>query len=188
MTTSTAALLYVQFHLVGLNRIFVPAATTFAVVAIVWRKEEIGGWLFYFYYWIFAVFVILAGDVVLHLRTFRPSYGHGAFHHGALYLAVFPRLAAVCALLVVALVMLKHRTPAWLERLRMFLLAGVVVSALSLWIDVYFFPTTLRANGGRLGGLIFWLLYFHFSKRVHRVFCPTDRTQPTPVGPGVPLP
>jgi len=185
MTTYTAARLYAQLHLAGLNWILFPAATMSAIVAIARRKKEIGGWLLYFYYWIFAVFVILAADVVLHLRTFQPSYGQGAFNNGALYLAVFPRLAAVFALLVVALVLLKHRTPVWLERLRTSLLAGVLVSALSLWIDAYYFPKTLRANGGRLAGLLVWLLYFHFSKRVRRVFPAEDSHQPTPVGQGL---
>ena len=182
MNTYTAACLYAQLHLAGLNWILFATATLFAIVAIARRKKEIGGWLLYFYYWIFAVFVILAADVLLHLRTFQPSYGHGAFNNGALYLAVFPRLAAVSALLVVALVLLKHRTPVWLEWLRIFLLAGVLVSALSVWIDVYYFPKTLRANGARLAGLLAWLLYFQFSKRVRRVFPTKDSQQPTPVG------
>jgi hypothetical protein len=62
------------------------------VVSISTRKQAIGGWLLYFYFWIFALIFISLRDIALHLDAFTPSYGHGLVNHEALVLAVFPRL------------------------------------------------------------------------------------------------
>lgn len=147
-----------------------PAALIFAIVAIARRKEDIGGWLLYFYYWIIAVVVVLVRNVALHWNAYQLFDGQGAVNPGALYLAVFPRLLASAAVMIVALVLLREREITWLERLRTFLLAAVIVSIFSIWIDFRYFPNSVLPNGARLIGLVLWLIYFHVSVRVHRVF------------------
>jgi hypothetical protein len=154
----------------GIDRLLGPTALVFVIVAILRRREEIGGWLLYFYYWIFAVCLIFSCDVILHYRAFLPLHGREAINHQALYLAVFPRLAALYAVLVVSLQLLRNRESVWVERLRAFLLVGVLVGGVSIWIDIRFFPKSAQANGARFAGLLLWFLYFHLSKRVQQVF------------------
>ena len=142
----------------------------FIVVCITGRKQAIGGWLLYFYYWIFAVLFISFRDIAQHLNVYSPSFRSGAVNHEALILAVFPRLFVYLAVAAAAVVLLVQREWVWVERLRIALLAGVLIAGLSVWLDVRYFPGSTRSNASRWIGLCFWLLYFSVSKRVHRVF------------------
>ena len=78
----------------------------------------------------------------------------------------------------VAFVALVKREWAWLERLRQALLAEVLIAGVSVGLDVYYFPRSIRLNAVRWIGLVLWLLYIYFSKRVRRVF----GMNPTAVG------
>src|SRR6202035_3301340 len=180
MNRAATAALRLQSPSRGIDQLLGPTALLFVIVALVRRREEIGGWLLYFYYWISAICLIFSRDVILHYRAFLPWYGREVINHHALYLAVFPRLAALYAVLVVALLLLRNREPVWLERLRAFLLVGVLVGGVSIWIDIRFFPQSLLANGSRFAGLLLWCFYFHFSMRVQRVFYLKNWVNPLP--------
>jgi hypothetical protein len=145
-------------------------SVAFIVICITGRKQAIGGWLLYFYYWIFAVLFISLRDITLNLKVFRPSFDSGSFNHEALILAVFPRLFVYIALAAVGIVLLVKKEWVWVERLRVVLLAGIIIAALSVWLDVRYFPKATYSNGARWIGLCFWLIYFFVSKRVHHVF------------------
>jgi hypothetical protein len=118
----------------------------------------------------FAVLYIALRDVTLHLNAFRPSFGSGSVNHEALVLAVFPRLFVYLAVATVAIILLVKKEWVWVERLRVALLAGVLIAGLSVWLDIRYFPKSVSSNGARWIGLCFWLGYFFVSKRVHHVF------------------
>lgn len=149
-------------------------SVAFVVVSIVGRKQAIGGWLLYFYYWIFAVLFISLHDITLHPNVFRPSFGSGSVNHEALVLAVFPRLFIYVAVAAVAIILLVKKEWVWVERLRVVLSAGVIIAGFSVWLDVHYFPKSTRFNAFRLIGLCLWLVYFFVSKRVHHVFRTRD--------------
>lgn len=153
-----------------MNRILFPVAVVCAILAGIRKKEEIGGWLFYFYYWIFAMLFIYVRDVALNWRAFVNLQLSSPAARPALYLAAFPRLAALFVVLGVALGLLRARNEEWLERLRMALLVAGIVSAASVWIDAGYFPDSVRNNAARLLGMVLWLAYFHMSQRVRAVF------------------
>src|SRR5215467_4095678 len=142
----------------------------FIVVCITGRKQAIGGWLLYFYYWIFAVLFISLRDIAQHLNVYSPSFRSDSINHEALVLAVFPRLFVYIAVGAVATILLIKREWVWVEHLRVVLSAGVLIAGFSLWLDVRYFPSSIRVNGIRWIGLCLWLLYFFVSKRVHHVF------------------
>jgi hypothetical protein len=144
------------------------------VVSIATRKQAIGGWLLYFYFWIFAVTLLSVRDIALHLKVFSPSYGNGQVNHEALVLAVFPRLFVYLAVGTIATVLLLRTEWVWVERLRVVLLSGAIIAGFSLWLDFRYFPQSAKSNGTRLIGLCFWLLYFSVSNRVHHVFRTKD--------------
>lgn len=91
-------------------------------------------------------------------------------NHEALVLAVFPRLLVFVTVAAVATILLLRRDWVWVERLRVVLLAGVIIAGFSVWLDVRYFPKSTLYNAPRLAGLCFWLAYFFVSKRVHHVF------------------
>lgn len=142
----------------------------FIVMCIVRRKEAIGGWFLYFYYWIFAVLFTSLQNITQHLDVYSPSFRSDAFNHEVLILAVFPRLFVYLAVAAVAVALVVKREWAWVERLRVALLAGVLIAGLSVLLDVRYFPGSTRSNAMRWVGLCFWLGYFLISKRVHHVF------------------
>lgn len=170
----TSFLLFQAARTVGMNRIFFPVSLIFAIASIARKKESIGGWLLYFYYWIFALLAAYVSDFLLHLDVFRPSYAPDKINHEALVLAVFPRLFAILAVIVVAIMLLIKRDWAWVEKLRLVLLVEVVISGFSVWLDIRYFPNSIPLNAARLVGLFLWLIYFHVSKRVHHVFRTND--------------
>ena len=158
------------FRSTWINLILLPAAVICAVLSIVRRKKQIGGWLFYFYYWIFGFVVIYAKEAVQSAKVFAPSYHSKVINHEALVAAVFPRFIGISAVAVIAIVVLVKREWAWLDRLRLALLVEVIIAGVSVGLDIRYFPRSLRLNAVRWIGLLLWLLYFYFSKRVRRVF------------------
>jgi hypothetical protein len=151
-----------------LNRVFLPMALVFAVVSYFRRKKSIGGWLLYFYYWIYALFVAYAYDVVAHYRVFLPSAKVDSEHHLALIATVYPRLIALVVVIGIAMIMLKQREWVWVERLRLALGAEIVIAGISVGLDARYFPKFFGL--GRCVMMFLWFLYFCFSDRVYSVF------------------
>ena len=153
-----------------LNKVFLPLALVFAVVSYLRRKESIGGWLLYFYYWIYALFVAYAYDVFAHYRVFLPSSKVDSEHHLALIATVYPRLFALGVVMGIAMIMLKQREWVWVERLRLALGAEIVIAGISVGLDAKYFPKSFGLNLGRCVMMLLWFLYFCLSDRVYSVF------------------
>ena len=163
-----------------LNAILLPASIIATVVSIVRRKHSIGGFLLYFYYWEFAIAFVYLYDIAFHPRVFLPSFGHETVNHLVLALAVFPRFFALLAVVIASIQLLRRRDWLSVERIRLLLLVAAIVSSISVWLDVYYFPKSIRVNATRLIGLFVWLLYFYVSHRVERVFKTHDWETPAP--------
>jgi hypothetical protein len=157
-----------------LNGILFPLALVIAVLSYVRKKQDIGGWLMYFYYWIGAVLVIYLKDALGNYRVFLPSSKMDPVKHLALIMAVYPRLLALLGVVAIAVAVLKWREWLWIERLRFMLSVTVVIAATSVILDAIYFPRALLPNLIRCVMLSVWLLYFYFSKRVHHVFRTKD--------------
>ena len=155
------------------NPILFYVSLTAIIVSVASRKQPIGGWLIYFYYWIAAVLYISLQDIVLHPSAFNLN-NSGIANQGAFFLAVFPRLFAYLGVAVTAAMLLMKKEWIWVERLRIAILAGVLVAGISVLLDVRFFPNSIRSHVARWVGLCLWLFYFHVSKRVRHVFQTKD--------------
>jgi hypothetical protein len=153
-----------------LNRLFFPLAVIFAVVCYLRRKESIGGWLLYFYYWIYALVVAYAYDVFVHYRVFLPSSEQDHEHHLALIAVTYPRLMALAVVVGVAMILLKRREWVWVERLRLAIGVEIIIAGVSAGLDAKYFPKSFGVNLGRCVMMFFWLLYFYLSDRVYSVF------------------
>jgi hypothetical protein len=145
-----------------------------AIVSYMRRKEEIGGWLLYFYFWIWAVFLSYVTNILGHYSVYLPSSKIAPEQRMALIVAVIPRLLVFAAVIGIATVLFRRREWLWVQRLRLVIGAAVVISAVSLVVDVRYFPATLLVNGSRFAGLCVWFLYVCFSKRIRRVFQTKD--------------
>lgn len=157
-----------------LNGVLFPLALFIAVLSYVRRKQDIGGWLMYFYYWIGAMLVIYVKEALGNYKVFLPSSKLDPATHVALIVAVYPRLLALLGVVVAAVMVVKRREWFLIERLRMMLGVTVVIAGISVALDAIYFRRALMANLIRCVMLLVWLLYFYLSKRVHHVFRTKD--------------
>jgi hypothetical protein len=153
-----------------LNRVFFPLSLIFAVVCYLRRKESIGGWLLYFYYWIYALVVAYAYDVFAHYRVFLSTPELDSEHHLALIAVAYPRLLALAVVVGVAMILLNRCEWVWVERLRLALGVEIIIAAVSVALDAKYFPKSFAVNLGRCVMMFLWFLYFCLSDRVYSVF------------------
>jgi hypothetical protein len=158
----------------SLNQILLPAALVTAIVSYLRRKQDIGGWFLYFYFWISAVLAIYLTEALNNYRVFLPSSRLDSARHFALIITVYPRLLALLGVVGIAAALLKRRDWVWIERLRFMLGVAAVIAAISVALDAIYFPRSLFANLIRCAMLWVWLIYFHVSKRIHHVFQTKD--------------
>jgi len=159
---------------VAINRILLPAFLITALVSYLRRREDIGGWLMYFYFWICAALTVYLSDAIGNYPVFLPSSKLDTAHHVALISAVYPRLIAVLGVVGVGVAALKWREWEWIERLKLTLAVTVLTAGISVALDAVYFHRSLFANVIRWIMLCVWLSYFHLSKRVHHVFRTKD--------------
>jgi len=165
-----ACLFIVVLKQATLGRLLYPVALAFGIASMATRKNAIGGWLLYFYYWMFAFLTTYVLDVALHPSVFLTHEGQKPEGHLALILAAFPRLLACAATVVFACLLLHYREWNWVEKLRLSLLVTCAASFVSVIIDSQYFPTVVLPNAARCAGVVLWTLYFYKSERVERVF------------------
>jgi hypothetical protein len=147
-----------------------PIGLVFALVCYARRRDEIGGWLMFFYYQTFGTIVLLLLHVIWRFREFLPSWWETEWDH-IIYLAAFlPRLFGFLLVGTVAMVLLSHREWFWVRNLKLVLGVAMILVTMSLLLDLVFFPSAVVTNGLRLIMLALWLFYFSVSKRVHHVF------------------
>jgi hypothetical protein len=170
----TQALQAPQFVAAWLNVILFPLALIVSILSYIRRKQDVGGWLMYFYYWIGAVLAVYLKDALQNYRVFLPSSKLDPGKHLALIVAVYPRLFALLGAVVAAVIVVKRREWFLIERLRMMLGVTVVIAGISVALDAIYFRRALMANLIRCVMLLVWLLYFYLSKRVHHVFRTKD--------------
>ena len=146
-----------------------PIGLIFAFLCYYRRREEVGGWLMFFYYQIFATLVLLLLQVFWRFREYLPSWWESEWDHIVFLSAFLPRLFAFLLVGTVAIVLLYRREWFWVRNLKVALGAGMVLVAISLLVDLVYFPSAILTNCLRLVMLALWLLYFSASKRVYHV-------------------
>ena len=140
------------------------------VLCITRRNENIGGWLMFFYYQIYASVALSLLSVLRSVETFSPSYWSESGDYAVYLASVLPRYVAFLFVGIVASVLLSRRTHTWVIHLRIALGAALGLMTLPLLLDALFFPDALIWNVLRVLMLGAWLIYFFVSERVKRVF------------------
>jgi hypothetical protein len=162
----------------GLKGFFPAIALVCAIVSYMRRKEEIGGWFLYFYYWMFVALYVYWEDFHKHIKIFLPSSRLDEGHHLALIIAVFPRLLGLTAVVAILLILIKRRDWVWIQRLRLIFGVTVLISMISVAIDVKYFRAALLVNATRLIMLCVWFVYLCVSARIRKVFRTKDWLSP----------
>jgi hypothetical protein len=160
----------------------VPAPFGFiGIVAVVWcisrRNENIGGWLMFFYYQIYASIALFLFSALGSAEKFAPSEWRETSNYLVFLASVLPRYAAFLLVGATATVLVSKKTHAWVIYLRIALGAAIGLMALPLLLDALYFQDALIWNLLRVVMLGAWLIYFFVSERVKRVF---PQPQPSP--------
>ena len=155
--------------LAALNRMIYPAALIMVLVSFAKRRNAMGGWLLYFYYWICTSLLVRFAEVVWYPETFLTTNLKPDLHL-ALIMTTLPRFIANLVLVIAALVLAKKREWSWVERVRFWLIITTLCTGISLGIDQYYFPKSVPVNATRFAGFLTWTMYFFVSRRIHSVF------------------
>ena len=144
------------------------AAFACAVIAIVRRKQAIGGWLFYF---ICQVFIGLALLVVsTHWKYYLPLQWHEPLRYFLFTLSSLSRLAAFAAVSIICILLVESRDSRWITALQLALLLYAFTTLLKIPVDLYCFPSATGRDAVSLGFPLIWAIYFSVSERVKKVF------------------
>ena len=90
---------FLTVPLATLNRIIYPVALIMVLVSFAKRRNAIGGWLLYFYYWICASLLVRIAEVVWYPETFLTTKLKPDLHL-ALIMTTLPRLIANLVLVI----------------------------------------------------------------------------------------
>ncbi len=149
-------------------------------IGVCWalKRKEFGGWLLYFYGWMFLMSYLYLREFLRQLDSYLPNAQIDKPRQLALVVTVIPRLLAMLAVLLVMIILVIKRDNIWLQRLKVMLGITIVVAAISVFLDGTYFPNTVSANLRRLIMLGVWLIYLSVSRRVRRVFITKDWLAP----------
>lgn len=151
-----------------------PLGLLFAWLCWFRRKEEIGGWLMFFYYQIYAGTFLSVLTVAKQFSVYMPRPWKNETNHIFFVMAAIPRLLGFLMIIIIATILLKKRDLLWLSKLRWVMGIELTLMACSLLIDSYRFPSAFTFNLLQAILLSLWLTYFYQSQRVHRVFVTHD--------------
>ncbi len=151
-----------------------PNAGTFAAIgviaAVIRRRSEIGGWLFFFMWQLFVGFAVSLFQIVRDWHPYTPA----AWSQPALYLlyilSIAPRLAAFFAAAAACFMLLRTFDWHWVTLLRSALMVYLACGVASIAIDHRYFPEDLTVGYASLIFPVVLLVYTRESQRFRRVF------------------
>jgi hypothetical protein len=151
-----------------------PLGLLFALLCWFRRKEEIGGWLMFFYYQVYAGTFLSLSAVAKQIGVYTPRPWKNETNHIFFIIAAIPRLVGFLMIVIIATILLKKRELSWLSRLRLVMGIELTLMACSLLIDAYRFPSAFTFDLTEAILLSLWLTYFFQSQPVHDIFVTHD--------------
>jgi len=151
-----------------------PLGFLFALLCWFRRKDEIGGWLMFFYYQIYAGTFLSVLTIAKQIGVYMPRPWKNETNHIFFIMAAIPRLLGFLLIIMIATILLKRRDQSWLSKLRLVMGIELTLMTCSLLIDFYRFPSACPFNLMQAILLSLWLRYFFQSQRVHHVFVTHD--------------
>jgi hypothetical protein len=138
------------------------------------RKQEIGGFLMFYYWSLYAGILVTLLLFATNLQSYVPeSFEDERLYHLFL-VSVVPLLIVYSMQVVVASLMLRVRTGDMLRLLRGLLLAELACSLIGVTIDMMHFKDNVPLDAYTIVCSSIWVAYFFTSKRVSHVFALND--------------
>lgn len=140
------------------------AAFACAIVAVLRRKQAIGGWLFYFFCQVFIGLFLLV--VSTHWKYYLPRQWHDPLPYFLFTLSSLSRMAIFGAVAAVCVLLIESRDSRWIGALQLALLAYAITTFLKVFVDAYCFPSATSRDAVSLGFPLIWAIYLSLSRRV----------------------
>lgn len=142
------------------------------VLAYLSRRQEIGGWLLYYYMQLLLSMAMTCVLIPGIAEQIQPDRWENVSSYVWHVLGTVPLLAFGVIEVVFASVLLFRRNEATLRLLRLTQVALVIASVASLGIDITYFddPGSIFVDSHSLLFAVIWALYFRKSTRVKKVF------------------
>ena len=138
------------------------------IVAVLRRKHEIGGWLFFFFW------QVAAGCAVTIAFTNWAEYGPGAwqdhFKYLAFMLVTMPRFAILATIAGIGVMLIRTCEWQWVVVMRYALIIYSMLGLASVGADLLYFPDRIGVDVATLIFPVVYTAYFYVSSRVKSVF------------------
>jgi hypothetical protein len=134
------------------------------------RKNEIGGWLLYYYIQLYIGVIFAVIITAVSYKNYLPSTEYDTFLYILFLTTTIPGTILFILQLLIAEKMRKGRSEYFLRVLKYVLWADLTLSAASTLVDMRYFPDDIFFDALALIWPSIWLPYFYLSKRVKGVF------------------
>jgi hypothetical protein len=134
------------------------------------KKQEIGGWLLYYYWQLYSSVVLSAIFFAIAIQSYVPENFDDNKQYLLFLASTVPLLVVYALQVAVATFLISVRTWDLLCLLRWLIVAEVAVACVATAIDTKFFPDNVFLNVFTLVPAICWVAYFFKSQRIMHVF------------------
>lgn len=143
-----------------------------AVVCILRRKNEIGGWLLFYFISVILSMLLWIAITIPSLPLLDPSSWCNKGRYLLFIFTALPNDLLFLAQFAVSMMLLSSRFWDWksVNYLRIILLAQIIFMIILLPVDLLFFPENTVFDMLGLIAPSIWLAYFTLSKRVISVY------------------
>jgi hypothetical protein len=150
-----------------------------ATLAFLRRREAIGGWLFYFFFALYAGFASVPFTIEPHLKLLNSNNWPVKSQYHWYLVGTLPLEMLYLATLLAAAALLVARTEGRLKVLRLVILLALIADVICGTLIVFHLPLEGLSLANFTGALsaLFWSLYFMDSVRVKKVFITHDRNE-----------
>ena len=154
----------------GVTALSSPLSIVAWIIAYVRKREEIGGWLLY-YFW--SLYLGAALSLTFFAITFHdnvPEFWESPSRYHWHLAALVPVLVIFALQLAVATMLVSVRTPDMFRLFRWLQVGHLLFSVLAVIIETKFFPQKAPSGFVAAGAQTIWTAYLFMSRRVRSVF------------------
>jgi hypothetical protein len=138
------------------------------------KRNQIGGWLLYFYWQLYAGLFLSAVFFATNIQSYIPENFTSTTTFALFLASSLPSLLLLVMKCAVATLLLQARTWDMLKLLRWIMVADVSAGVLATAIDSAYFPDNVAITSLALVADLIWLVYLFRSSRVQHVFLSHD--------------
>jgi hypothetical protein len=138
------------------------------MVAVVRRKQAIGGWLFYFFCQVLLGLALVA--LSTHWKLYSPREWSDPVRYFLFTLSNLSRVVLLAAIAAMCVLLAETRAWHWICGLQYALATYAFLTVIKLPVDIYCFPSAVSRDTMSLAFPVVWMGYFALSVRVRKVF------------------